>query len=122
MKSFVLACALLFSSVCFADSISYVVNIPTSQTPFSDTVIDVDGYVPNTCYTIPDVKQEFNSVEFKLTIYIDYKSWDYAGETCQKIQTPFLRQANFGKLEKGFYTVEAFENGESVLSQYMTVN
>lgn len=109
--------ALLWATSCFANVIYRVTYEGTapSDKPF---VVTLDGVLPNSCFSTPEVVHEFRNGA--LYIQVTYQEPDSQGQDCIPM-VPYHKEVNFGIIPRGFYDVHVYDNREEVYNNYVAI-
>jgi len=85
-------------------SFGLVISVdPTVPTPFTPISIAVNGYLPDTCYSLQSSSSGMSSPDVFINIYLAH----VVGPACLQVITPFKVTANVGLLPEGDYGVLA---------------
>jgi len=111
---------MMFTNLAFAEGPVLVTSpIDTVYTPLGfddndDAEIVLRGKFPDTCFKVGPTTAVVNRDE--KTITVDAKAYQYSGETCLKVEAPFLQSVKMGPLPVGEYTVQVLNRDVSALN------
>lgn len=111
---------MMFTNFAFAEGPVLVTSpIDTVYTPLGfddndDAEIVLRGKFPDTCFKVGPTTAVVNRDE--KTITVDAKAYQYSGETCLKVEAPFLQSVKMGPLPVGEYTVQVLNRDVSALN------
>jgi len=85
-------------------SFGLVISVdPTLPAPFTPISIAVNGYLPDSCYSLQSSASGFSSPNVFVNIYLGH----VVGPTCSAVITPFTVTAHVDGFPEGDYTVLA---------------